>query len=144
MKDTFATAFNCMDGRCQEAVRSFVCTTWDIVYVDTVTEPGIDGILAGKRLLSEQPSNLVEWIRRKAEISAKGHGSSHAVVVGHTKCAGNNVLDSVHVEDIERAVETVRAWNLFKEVVGLIAFESAEGWDVCRLEDFSTNQVIAV
>lgn len=126
--ETFGTAFNCMDGRCQEAVRAYVQQTYGVVWVDAITEPGMDGILAGKALLEEQPKSILEWIRRKAEISAKGHRSAHAVVVGHTQCAGNDVSDPSHLADIRKAVETVQSWHLFGTVVGLLAVPEGDRW----------------
>jgi len=82
----------------------------------------------------------MEWIRRKADISAKGHGSKYAVVVGHSLCAGNNVSDSAHAEDIARAVETVRSWNIFEEVIGLMAAPQGVSWGVRPLEDLAPSQ----
>ena len=96
--DTFATAFNCMDGRCQDAVARYMRGKHSVTWVDKINEPGLDGILAGKTVHATQPHGIIEWLRFKAEVSAKGHGSRHAVVVGHVKCAGNNVSDDEHLE----------------------------------------------
>jgi 2-keto-3-deoxy-L-rhamnonate aldolase RhmA len=142
-EETFATAFNCMDGRCQDTVSAFVRAKWGVDWVDAITEPGIDGILAGKHPLAEQPGNILEWIRRKAEVSARGHGSVHAVVVGHTKCAGNNVSDEEHMEDIRAAAEMVRSWGLFDEVICLLVTTNHQGWQVLPLEETRTRSAMA-
>lgn len=125
-----------MDGRCQDAVKDYFVRVHGVRWVDTITEPGLDGILSGKRILLEQPEHLLPWLRRKAEISAKGHGSEHAVVVGHVLCAGNNVPDAEHIRDIQAAVETVRSWALFKTVFGLIAFHENGEWHVAALDEY--------
>jgi hypothetical protein len=132
--EIFGTAFNCMDGRCQDAVAAYVRQKFNVDYVDAITEPGRDGILAGKKVDVSQPDDVLKWLRFKAQVSAKGHGSRHAVVVGHSKCAGNNTSNDEHQSDIRRAVEAVQGWNLFETVVGLFAFESGStGWTVVEV-----------
>ena len=127
----FGTAFNCMDGRCQEAVRKFVCDSAGVQYVDMINEPGVDGILAGKIVDKTQPSNGIEWLQFKADVSHTGHGSRFAVVVGHEGCAGNNVSKAEHVADIQKATEKVRSWGMFDEVTGLFSAPNELGeWRV--------------
>jgi hypothetical protein len=45
---TFATALNCMDGRVQDAVAKWTKDHFNVMYVDAVTEPGIDSIIRGE------------------------------------------------------------------------------------------------
>ena len=45
-KETFATAINCMDGRTQEPIISWAKKAFEVDYVDAITEPGPDKILA--------------------------------------------------------------------------------------------------
>jgi len=111
---TFATAINCMDGRTQLPVIEYMKETCGVDYVDTITEPGPDGILGDKKDLT-----LVESIRRRVEISVQKHGSKNVAIVAHHDCAGNPVDPKVHLDQAERAVELVRSWGFGCEVVAL-------------------------
>ncbi len=115
---TFSTALNCMDGRTQEKAFAYTQKLFGTDYVDIITEPGIDGLLAGSHSVvsAEDMQARVDWIRAKAEISAKGHGSSQVVIFGHCACAGNQVDIEGHKEHLAVAKKTVEGWNLFTEV----------------------------
>lgn len=127
---TFALVLGCMDGRCQQKTYALATELFGADAIDTVTEPGMNGILAGKPHPvfpeSDMPT-VLENIRRKAEISAKGHGSTSCLITAHCECAGNPGELSMHEEDLVRAKETVLGWGLF-ERVEIAAFD--EGWDV--------------
>ena len=132
----FATAFNCMDGRCQEEVRRFVCSHTDASHVDMVTLAGMDGILAGKRpAMPLDSATAIALTRFEAGVSAEGHGSKCAFVIGHAGCAGNEVSDEEHILDIRKAVETVRSWELFESVIGLMARPNGLGWSLHSISD---------
>lgn len=138
---TFATAFSCMDGRCQEEIRRFVHEQSGADYADVVALAGIDGILAGKKpCVPLDSASAIALTRFEAEVSTKSHGSKRAFVVGHTGCAGNPVSDDEHVADIMRAVETVRSWGLFESVVGLMAKPGAQGWVVSPIAENAPAQ----
>ena len=84
MADAFATAVNCMDGRVQHAVAELLKKKYKVDYVDMITEPGLDGVLA-----TNQDKAAIESIKRKIGISTGRHGSKHIAVAGHHDCAGN-------------------------------------------------------
>jgi hypothetical protein len=46
MAKEFATAINCIDGRAQIAVTDFLQRTFDVAYVDMITEPAPSKILS--------------------------------------------------------------------------------------------------
>ena len=98
----------------------------------------MDGILVGKKVAPEQPGNIFDWIIFKAKVSTGGHGSRHAVVVGHSQCAGNNVSDQTHLSDIQQMAETVRSWKLFETVIPLMAREGSNGWEVSEVSEVQT------
>lgn len=103
---TFATALNCMDGRTQEIVVKKIKEFAGVDYVDMITEPGVDGILAKNENLS-----LLEWVLTKVKISTEKHGSKYVAVVGHgDHCAGNPVDKDQHFKDIATSVGLVRSW----------------------------------
>ncbi|MBA3789299.1 hypothetical protein H0X32_02810 [Patescibacteria group bacterium] len=115
----FITALNCMDGRCQEKALAYTKNLFENeANVDMITEPGIDGLLAGTHSVvgPEEIPARIEWIRAKAEISAKGHGSTQVMIFGHCGCAGNKVELDGHKEHLRLAKKTVEGWGLFKEV----------------------------
>jgi carbonic anhydrase len=120
----FVTAITCMDGRVQQPVSDWMRQTFAADYVDTITEPGPDGILAGGDTV------VVAAIRRRLEISAKAHGSRVVAIVAHDDCAGNPVAKKQHLEQLGRAAELVRSWGLPMQVVTVWVNEA---WAVERV-----------
>jgi hypothetical protein len=102
----FGTAINCMDGRAQLPVINWMKAQYKLDYVDMITEPGVDKIMAAGSF------NQVEGIKAKALISVEKHGSRIIVVVGHDDCAGNPVTPDEHKAHLVKAIEKVRAWKL--------------------------------
>jgi hypothetical protein len=104
----FVTVLGCMDGRCQEKTIAYAKDIFGADFVDSITEPGMDKLLAkGER---------ADWIKSKAEISAKGHGSMHALITGHCSCAGNPVSYEEHLADLSAAKDAVMEWGLFGDI----------------------------
>lgn len=111
---TFAATINCMDGRTQLPVINYVKDKYGVDYVDVITEPGPNKLLAERG-----DEALLASIRRRLEISVLKHGSRHVVIVGHHDCAGNPVEKETQLRQIADAVETVRSWGLPCEVAGV-------------------------
>ncbi len=105
-KGKFGTAVNCMDGRVQLPVIQWLKGEYGLDYIDMVTEPGPDGLLAGNK------PGAVEAIRSRVLISVRAHGSRLIAVAGHDDCAGNPVSPEAHRDHILKAVAAVRAWDL--------------------------------
>ncbi len=103
-KETFSTAFNCMDGRTQVPAADFLRDKTGADYIDTITEPGIEGyIVAG---VDGQRNNLVQ-IRKKLLISTQLHDSSGIGIFGHEECAGNPVSNEAKEEQLAIATRIV-------------------------------------
>lgn len=113
----FVTAVNCMDGRTQQPVVDWMRARFGADYVDTITEPGPDGILA------DGPLELIESIRRRVEISVKIHGSRAVAVVSHDDCAGNPVTRERRMEQLAAAVHRVKDWGFPAVVLGVYVDE---------------------
>lgn len=114
----FAAAINCIDGRVQEPVMEYICRHHGMDYVDMITEPGPDLILA------EQTDKLAcESIRRRLEISFRAHGSRLFFIVGHHDCVGNPSDERGHLRQIEAAAARVRSWLSEGVVLGLYVDE---------------------
>lgn len=108
-----------MDGRCQEKTVVFAKELFGADNIDTITEPGIDGLLAEGdygAASAELRESLKEWVKAKAAISANGHGSKAIVITGHMECAGNPVSYDEHVANLKNAAEVVKSWELFDDI----------------------------
>ena len=108
--ESFATAISCIDGRILQPVTEFLKKKYKVDYVDAITEPGPDGILA-----ANQDRVAIESIKRRIGISVGRHGSKHIAVVGHHDCAGNPVDKGTHLAHIRSAIKTVKSWGLRKK-----------------------------
>ena len=123
-KETFATAINCMDGRTQEPIISWAKKTFEVDYVDAITEPGPDKILA------EGPDTLVESIKNRVMISVNKHGSQNVIMVSHHDCAGNPVSKEEHLDQLKKSVDVISSWELGVKIIGVWI---GEDWKVNKL-----------
>jgi hypothetical protein len=90
-------------------------------YVDMITEPGPDRLLAEAKDLTACAS-----IRRRFKISINRHRSSLVAIAGHYDCAGNPSGKETQLEQILTAIKTLKSWNFEVEVIGLWVDESWE------------------
>jgi len=107
----FGTAINCMDGRVQLPVINWMMAQFNLDYVDMITEPGADKVMAAGTF------NQLEAVKTKAVISVEKHGSRIIVIVGHDDCAGNPATPEEHKAHLLKAVDKVLAWKLPVEKV---------------------------
>jgi hypothetical protein len=117
----FATVINCMDGRTQEPLIKWIKNKFNIQFVDTITEPGPDKILA------EGPEHLINSIRSRLLISFNKHGSKNVVLVSHYDCAGNPVSKDKHLSHLKKAIDLICSWDLNVNVIGVWVDEN---WQV--------------
>ncbi len=133
----FITVFDCMDGPCQRKVLQFVDAEYGSdCEPDTITEPGLDKVLAGGLhavASADFLPRLREWVRTKAGVSANGHGSREALIVGHCGCAGNPVSYAEHLAHLHAARTTVQDWDLFPNGVRVLAFN--DRWELREIAD---------
>jgi hypothetical protein len=128
----FGTTINCMDGRSIVAAHDWMRENSDVQFIDSITEPGMDGWLG--KISEEQRA----WLKRKIEISTKGHGSRLITVVGHDECAGNPVSpEKHHIEAKQGAIliqEILRELNILDaEVIPLWAQMVSGKWVAERI-----------
>lgn len=122
----FATAINCMDGRVQIPVIEWLKRQYGVDYVDMITEPGPE------RLLAEGKNQTgIESIQKRLEISITRHNSGLVAIVGHHDCAGNLADEETQLEQILTALKTVESWNFEVEVIGL---RVDENWEVQKVK----------
>jgi hypothetical protein len=110
---TFGTMINCMDGRTQIPANEWMRERFGVEYVDTITEPGPNGILAANR----EP--LVSTIKDRVLISVNGHGSRTVALIGHHDCAGNPGPREMQDDHVMKGLEVIRSWDLPVRILGL-------------------------
>jgi len=101
--DSFFTSIGCMDGRVQAAVSDCGKEKFGAKFPDTITEAGMDGLLA-----HTDERNFYESVTKKIAISVDKHHSQGIIIHGHEDCAGNPVDEMQHKMDIRRCVEIVK------------------------------------
>jgi carbonic anhydrase len=111
-KKTFACVINCMDGRVQDAVKNYVKENFGVDYVDMVTEPGPNKILAYNTDLA-----VIENIKRRVEISVNHHGSKVIAIVGHFGCAGNPAEKEEQILHLKKAEKVVKDFGFEAEII---------------------------
>jgi len=115
--DIFGTAINCIDGRAQAPVADWIKLNSHVHYVDMITEPGVDKVLA------EGKSAITSSIYEKTRVSIDRHQSRIVAVVGHFDCAANPVSVEEHKQMIAESVELLLTWNLGVRIAGLYVNE---------------------
>ena len=113
----FGTAINCIDGRVQAPVADWVKLHGHVQYVDMITEPGVDKVLA------KDERDKILSIFDKLRISIDAHQSKIVAVVGHFDCAANPVSVEEHHEQIEEGFNLINSLGLGLRVVGLYVNE---------------------
>ncbi|MEK7562696.1 MAG: carbonic anhydrase [Patescibacteria group bacterium] len=109
----FACAINCMDGRVQDVVKNYMKENYGVNYVDMITEPGPNKILASPELAE----GLVENIKKRVEVSVHHHGSKVVAIVGHDGCAGNPATKEEQIKHLQKAKEAVENFGMGVDVV---------------------------
>lgn len=118
----FATAINCIDGRVQLPVINFIKETYQIDYVDMITEPGADLLMA-----TRNPDKLPS-IKERVKLSLKVRNSELVFLVAHGDCLGNPVSADEHLGHLRRGMECLRGWELDADIVGL--YVTDKDWSV--------------
>ena len=110
----FCTAINCMDGRAQLPVIDYLRKRFNAEYVDVITEPGPNLIMA-------EATNQValDRIFLRLNISIDNHNSVGVAVVGHHDCAGNPSPRDAQIDHIRKAIALLRERCKGIEIIGL-------------------------
>ena len=121
----FCAAINCTDGRVQEPVSVYLRRRFGATYVDTITEPGPNRILA-----ESAPDERVAAILERVAVSVEKHGSAGIAVVGHHDCAGNPADKAEQLVHTRHAVEFLKGRYPDIDIIGLWVNEA---WQVEEL-----------
>jgi hypothetical protein len=89
-------------------------TRFQLDYVDVITEPGPEKVVAEQRNAFQ-----VFSIQQRLTISQEKHGSRHLAVVAHHDCAGNPVDKEKQIQQLQESLSFIRLWGFKGTVVGL-------------------------
>jgi len=115
-----------MDGRVQEPVIKYMKERFQADYVDSITEPGPNGILAEKTNQS-----IIENILLRTDISVNKHKSDALAIIGHYDCAGNPVSKSRQIEQVRQSMHYMGEHFPKITIIGLWVDEN---WQVQELD----------
>jgi carbonic anhydrase len=110
----FAALITCIDGRVQDAGNCFMKKTFNVDYVDVITEPGPNKILSDNNL-----EQVVENIFQRVNVSVFSHGSNVIAIAGHYDCAGNPVDKQTQDVQTAKAVNLIKVKYPDKKIIGL-------------------------
>lgn len=110
---SFGTAVTCIDGRVHRPVILWLRERYGLDYIDIVSEPGPD------KLLAEGWPGDIAPVRKKVGFSVEAHASRLIAVSGHYDCAGNPASPEEHWAQIRAGVRQVRSWGLPADAIGL-------------------------
>lgn len=114
MQNSFFTAINCMDGRVQLPVIHYLQKRFDVEYVDAITEPGPNRILAEKA-----DAEKLRSIFERVTLSLEQHHSKGIAVIGHHDCAGNPASENDQKAHLSQAVQTLQQHYRNTDIIGI-------------------------
>ena len=101
-----------MDGRVQDAVKDYIKGKYGVDYVDMVTEPGPNKILA-----DNADKAVIENIKKRVEVSVHHHGSKVVAIIGHFGCAGNPTEKAEQITHLQKAKKTIKSFGFPVEII---------------------------
>jgi hypothetical protein len=111
---TFCAVVNCMDGRTQLPVIEYLKQRFNTDFVDSVTEPGPNLIVAERT-----PPHLFDSIIARLRISTGRHRSKAIALVGHHDCAGNPSNYRSQLAQLSKGIAVLKAEFPDAEIVAL-------------------------
>ena len=109
----FACAINCIDGRTMDPVSNYLKKHFrNIQYIDTVTKPGVNKVLAeGIRTYS------IEDIQHEVGLSVNAHNTQVVAISAHPYCLGNPSDKKVQIEHLRLAYNTVKSFGFAVKII---------------------------
>ncbi len=106
-----ATCLNCMDGRVQLPVLTWIRKNYSVDFVDVITAAGMDGFLISKE--------NIDHIVSSVNTSIHANGSTRIFVVGHHDCRGNPVNERTHRKHIALSLKRLKGYWPKMKIIGL-------------------------
>ncbi len=122
---TFATSIHCMDGRIQESVLNYFKANYEVDYIDFITEPGPEKIMA-------ENGEKIQSIKDRVDISVYKHKSKIVAVSAHHDCAGNPSTKEEKLQQVDQSAEFIQ--KTYPDVT-VIKLWIDENWKVHDLEN---------
>ncbi len=111
---THGTLVNCIDGTVQLSAIDFAKKTWNVKWVDVITDA------APEKILSEaQDREQVDHIHDNIRVSLSNQQTKRLAVVSHSGCDINKVSDDRKIEMLRRAVDHLRSKYADADVMGI-------------------------
>ena len=110
---SFYTVINCMDGRTQEPVISFIKEEYNVLFVDMITQ------IAPVKTMSGPNENNMGSIITCIDISLEKHKSKGIAIAAHHDCAGNRLSDKEQKNSLKKAVALLAKKYVHISVCGL-------------------------
>jgi len=110
----FCTVINCLDGRIQLPIISYLQKRFHTEYVDSITEAGPNLILSELK-----SKDLVQSILKKVKISIDHHNSVGIAIVGHHDCVGNPTSKDHQMVHLKKAMQYLQKQYGYAEIIGL-------------------------
>jgi hypothetical protein len=123
-----------MDGRVQIPVIDYLRSRFKADYVDTISEPGPNRILA-----DGTDAAAIASIERRLRISVDRHHSVGIAVVGHHDCAGNPTPEAEQRQHTLAALRTIRKTFTGVPVIGLWVDDAWTVSEVAEAEQTSAS-----
>jgi hypothetical protein len=120
-----------MDGRVQLPVTSYLQQRFDADYVDCITEPGPNLILA-----KQNDDGTVQSILRRVNISVEKHSSAGIALAGHHDCAGN---PATREEQLKHLIAGVTFLRQHYEEIPIIGLWVDEKWKVNEIINYEQD-----
>jgi hypothetical protein len=111
---SFCTAINCIDGRTQLPVISYLKRRFGVEYVDIISEPGPNLLLA-----RGGDSPAIDLLFKGLQISIDNHHSVGIAIVGHHDCVGNPSPREEQMLQLGKAVSVLRRRYSEQTVIAL-------------------------
>jgi len=128
---SFCTTINCIDGRAQLPVISYLKQRFGVEYVDVITEAGPNLILA-----ENQNKKAIQSILERVQTSLVAHGSVGIAISGHHDCAGNPAFENAQILHLQKAVEFLCEKFPDKKILGLWVDEN---WQVREIANYKNH-----
>jgi dsDNA-specific endonuclease/ATPase MutS2 len=114
-----------MDGRIQTPIQDYLKKSFNVKYVDTITEPGPCKIIA-----ENKDVNAINSILQRVKISVVVHKSNLIAISGHYDCAGNLCEAEVQKEQVKQSIEYFKNLYPNTKIIGLWVDSN---WKVCLI-----------
>ena len=111
---TFCSSIHCMDGRVQEPIIRFAKDKFGVDYIDSITEPGPNKVLA-----EQKNSSIIHSILDRLNISVNHHHSKLLFISGHHDCAANQADKETQIKQVKASISFISSKYSDIEIIGL-------------------------